>query len=71
VSVLDTDYKRRSQYAATVTEESFRQFLRQVEEATNRVLNGDATLWKQLCSHREDATIYGGWDGFEKAWKLS
>lgn len=47
---------------------SFRQFLVQMEAATNRFLNGDATLWKELCSHQDDATIFGGWGGYERGW---
>lgn len=50
------------------TEASFRQFLGQMDEATNRFLNGDNSLWKQLCSRADDATIFGGWGGFEQGW---
>lgn len=50
------------------TEASFRQFLEQMDEATSRFLNGDTSLWKQLCSQADDATIFGGWGGFEQGW---
>lgn len=50
------------------TETSFRQFLEQMDEATSRFLNGDTSLWKQLCSRADDATIFGGWGGFEQGW---
>jgi ketosteroid isomerase-like protein len=54
---------------AQSAEESFRSFLEQMEEATNRFVNGDPSLWKELCSHREDVTIYGGWGAYEKGWE--
>lgn len=50
------------------TEAGFRQFLAQMDEATRRVLNGDTGLWKELCSRADDATIFGGWGGFEQGW---
>lgn len=39
----------------------FQAFLRRFEEGTGRFINGDATLWKQHVSQRDDAT--GGWSG--------
>lgn len=50
------------------TEADFHQFLAQMDEATRRVLNGDTGLWKALCSRAADATIFGGWGGFEQGW---
>ncbi|MFN8442807.1 MAG: nuclear transport factor 2 family protein [Caldilineaceae bacterium] len=50
------------------TEAGFHQFLKQMDAATCRVLNGDTSLWKALCSHADDATIFGGWGGFEQGW---
>ena len=47
----------------------FQAFLRRWEEAQSRFLNGDATLWKQNSSQREDATIFGAFGGHEKGWK--
>jgi hypothetical protein len=44
----------------------FQAFLRQFEEGTNRFINGDATLWKQHVSQRGDATIMGGFGGYEQ-----
>lgn len=50
------------------TEAGFRQFLGKMDEATSRFLNGDTSLWKQLCSRADDASIFGGWGGFEQGW---
>jgi ketosteroid isomerase-like protein len=44
----------------------FQAFLRRFEEGTDRFINGDATLWKQHLSQRDDATIMGGFGGYEK-----
>ena len=44
----------------------FQAFLRQFEEGTGRFINGDATLWKQHVSQRDDATIMGGFGGYER-----
>src|SRR5687767_1583881 len=44
----------------------FQAFLRRFEEGTGRFINGDATLWKQHVSQRDDATIMGGFGGYEK-----
>jgi ketosteroid isomerase-like protein len=44
----------------------FQAFLRRFEEATGRFINGDATLWKQHVSRRDDATIMGGFGGYER-----
>ena len=54
--------------ATQPNEANFREFLVQMDEATRRVLNGDTGLWKELCSHADDATIFGGWGGFEQGW---
>ena len=53
---------------ANPTDAEFRAFLRQWEEAQTRFLTGDPTLWKQNASQREDATILGGFGGYEKGW---
>ena len=49
-------------------DKSFCQFLLQFEAATTRFINGDATLWKQHASHRDDATIMGAWGAYEQGW---
>ncbi len=51
-----------------ITDESWEHALTQMRTASNRFIQGDPTLWKQLCSHRDDATIMSGWGGFEKGW---
>lgn len=48
---------------------SFKAFLPTWEQAVTRFVNGDPSLWKQICSHSDDATIFGGFGGFEKGWK--
>jgi ketosteroid isomerase-like protein len=48
---------------------SLRAFLPRFEEGINRFVNGDNTLWKQNASHRDDATIMGGWGGHAKGWE--
>jgi len=54
---------------ATTADSSFMGFLPEWEKAQSRFINGDATLWKQRASHREDVTILGGFGGLgEKGW---
>ena len=47
---------------------SFQAFLPRFEEATSHFVNGDPTLWKEIASKRDDATIMGAWGAFEKGW---
>jgi ketosteroid isomerase-like protein len=54
--------------ASTARDSSFQAFLPQFEEATSRFINGDARLWKEIASRREDATLMGGWGAYEKGW---
>jgi ketosteroid isomerase-like protein len=54
--------------AASAGDSSFQAFLPQFEEATSRFINGDATLWKQNASRRDDVTLLGGWGAYEKGW---
>ena len=61
---------RSGQVSATSSNDSdFKAFLRRWEEGQSRFLNGDATLWKENSSQREDATIFGAFGGHEKGWK--
>ena len=53
---------------ASPADSEFHAFLRQWEDAQSRVLTGDPTRWKQNASQREDATILGGFGGYEKGW---
>src|SRR5207249_508704 len=34
----------------------------------NRVVSGDVSAMKALCSHREDVTGFYGWGAYEKGW---
>jgi ketosteroid isomerase-like protein len=52
--------------AATAETAEFQTFLREFEQATEQFINGDATRWKQHISQREDATILGGFGGYER-----
>ena len=45
---------------------AFKAFLREFEAGTERFINGDATVWKQHVSQRDDATIMGGFGGYER-----
>jgi ketosteroid isomerase-like protein len=54
--------------AAASADSSLHGFLPQFEEGHRRFLNGDATLWKQNASRRDDATIMGAWGAYEKGW---
>jgi hypothetical protein len=47
---------------------SWKAFLSSFEEALNRFVNGDATLWKQHASQSPDASIMGAWGAYEKGW---
>lgn len=47
---------------------SLQTFLPQWEEAQARFINGDAALWKQNASQRDDARILGAFGGYEKGW---
>ena len=50
--------------------DSFKTFLVEWEKAQSRFINGDATLWKQHASHRDDVTILGGFGGEgERGWQ--
>jgi ketosteroid isomerase-like protein len=51
------------------TDKSFNAFLVEWEQAYNAFINGDAVAWKNVCSKANDATILGGFGGFEKGWK--
>lgn len=46
----------------------FSSFLQTWEEAQEAFVNGDPSIWKANASHETDATIFGGFGGFEKGW---
>jgi hypothetical protein len=43
--------------------------IEQHQLAVDQFVNGDARLWKELCSKQDDVTIIGGWGGFERGWE--
>jgi ketosteroid isomerase-like protein len=51
--------------SANEGEQEFRAFLKEFEEGTDRFINGDATLWNSHVSLAADATIMGGFGGYE------
>lgn len=54
--------------SSVVKDSKLQAFLLRFEEGTRRFINGDNNLWKQNASHRDDATIMGGWGGHAKGW---
>jgi ketosteroid isomerase-like protein len=53
---------------ASLVDPSFAEFLPHFEEADQRFINGDPSLWKQIASRSADATTMAGWGGYEKGW---
>ena len=49
-------------------EAEFREMHQRLVAANNRFAHGDATPWKELCSHQEDVTLFGGAGGYERGW---
>jgi ketosteroid isomerase-like protein len=43
-------------------------FLPRFELATERFINGDNTLWRELASQADDASVMGAWGAFETGW---
>jgi hypothetical protein len=43
--------------------------IEQHQLAVDGFVNGDARLWKELCSKQNDVTIIGGWGGYERGWE--
>jgi ketosteroid isomerase-like protein len=44
-------------------------FLARLEDATNGMLNGDASLWTKLASHADDATLFPPFGGVARGWE--
>ena len=44
------------------------EFTGQLLDALRRFVQGDAEPYKNLWSHAEDATIFGGWGAYEQGW---
>ena len=47
---------------------SWDEFCDQRRGAIERFVNGDAGPYKQLWSHADDVTIFGGWGAYEQGW---
>jgi ketosteroid isomerase-like protein len=52
----------------SIADPELRAFLPGFEAATRAFMNGDATLWKQYVSRRDDVIIMGAWGDHEKGW---
>jgi ketosteroid isomerase-like protein len=44
-------------------------FLARLEDATSGLLNGDASLWIELASHSDDATLFPPFGGVARGWE--
>jgi len=44
------------------------EFTGQLLDALRRFVQGDAEPYKNLWSHADDATIFGGWGAYEQGW---
>ena len=49
-------------------EAGVRRAIARLHDAMNRVVSGDVSAMKALCSHREDVTGFYGWGAYEKGW---
>ena len=49
-------------------EEGVRRAIARLHDAMNRVVSGDVSGMKALCSHRDDVTGFYGWGAYEKGW---
>ena len=50
-------------------EDELEQAIQRVRAATAEFINGKPEAWKAICSHRADATLFGGWGGWERGWE--
>jgi ketosteroid isomerase-like protein len=48
--------------------EALKQAIEQHHSTSNEFLKGNVLPWKEMCSHRDDVTIVGGWGGYERGW---
>lgn len=44
------------------------EFTLQLLDALRRFVQGDAEPYRNLWSHRDDVTIFGGWGAYEQGW---
>jgi ketosteroid isomerase-like protein len=47
---------------------ALREAIKELHAAVNRAAGGDARRIQQLYSHRDDATAFYGWGGYERGW---
>ena len=47
------------------TDDSLHQTIACTQAAAEQMVEGNGAPWKELCSHRDDATIAGAWGGYE------
>ena len=40
-----------------------------IQAAIAEFIQGKPETWKALCSHRDDASLFGGWGGWERGWE--
>lgn len=45
------------------------QAIARMRSATAEFINGNTGPWKAMCSQRDDATLFGGWGGYERGWE--
>ena len=50
------------------TPDTFDAAVARMRVAVNGFVNGDIGPWTQVCSHAEDASLFGGWGGWERGW---
>ncbi|MGH2530714.1 MAG: hypothetical protein ACRDJW_00280 [Thermomicrobiales bacterium] len=47
-------------------QDDLEQAIQRMRAATVEFINGKPDAWKAMCSHRADATLFGGWGGHER-----
>jgi ketosteroid isomerase-like protein len=60
--------ENRNATTANGTPDSFEAAVARMRSAVNGFVNGDIGAWTQICSHADDATLFGGWGGWERGW---
>ena len=48
--------------------EALQRAIDQHRSAASEFLKGNVLPLKNICSHRDDVTIIGGWGGYERGW---
>ena len=71
LAIRQTPGRALAHTASTTTpeEDDLDQAITQMRAATVDFINGKTDAWKAMCSHREDATLFGGWGGHERGWE--